>query len=234
MATSREIKTRLQASQQSNPSSEYDSLYKIRVIGPSRSGVSSLVRRFTQNTYCESYAKTTTSYEFNTRSFNIDGKNIRLQVWDAPMNASSTGQYRGALGVLLCFDISKNDQFKQLNDVLQYLKEHDSGILEVLLVGTKQDLRYLREVPCETAREFAKQHNMEYIEASAQDGTNVELAFQALAASILTFRQEEKKKRYFSETPKETFKENAAKKPNQLPVDDCDEKEKPSSPCFVM
>lgn len=47
-----------------------------------------------------------------------------------------------------------------------------------MLVGNKSDLRHLRAVPTEEAKEFASQHGLSFIETSALDASNVELAFQ--------------------------------------------------------
>lgn len=47
-----------------------------------------------------------------------------------------------------------------------------------MLVGNKSDLRHLRAVPTEEAKEFASQNGLSFIETSALDASNVELAFQ--------------------------------------------------------
>ncbi|KAL8668929.1 MAG: hypothetical protein Q9224_007766 [Gallowayella concinna] len=53
-----------------------------------------------------------------------------------------------------------------------------------MLVGNKSDLRHLRAVPTEEAKQFASENNLSFIETSALDASNVELAFQ----NILTGR----------------------------------------------
>jgi Ras-related protein Rab-11A len=47
-----------------------------------------------------------------------------------------------------------------------------------MLVGNKSDLRHLRAVSSEESREFAVQNGLSFIETSALDASNVELAFQ--------------------------------------------------------
>lgn len=47
-----------------------------------------------------------------------------------------------------------------------------------MLVGNKSDLRHLREVPTEEAKQFSQKNGLSFIETSALDSTNVELAFQ--------------------------------------------------------
>ncbi|TQS32763.1 hypothetical protein Golomagni_06915 [Golovinomyces magnicellulatus] len=47
-----------------------------------------------------------------------------------------------------------------------------------MLVGNKSDLRHLRAVPTEDAKAFASENHLSFIETSALDASNVELAFQ--------------------------------------------------------
>ena len=53
-----------------------------------------------------------------------------------------------------------------------------------MLVGNKTDLKHLRAVNTEDAREFAEQHKMMFIETSALDSTNVESAFISTIQSV--------------------------------------------------
>jgi len=53
-----------------------------------------------------------------------------------------------------------------------------------MLVGNKSDLRHLREVPTEEAKEFAEKIKLSFIETSALDSSNVELAFQNILTEI--------------------------------------------------
>ncbi|KAK5240574.1 Rab GTPase ypt31 [Exophiala xenobiotica] len=53
-----------------------------------------------------------------------------------------------------------------------------------MLVGNKSDLRHLRAVPTEEAKQFASENNLSFIETSALDASNVELAFQNILTEI--------------------------------------------------
>jgi len=53
-----------------------------------------------------------------------------------------------------------------------------------MLVGNKSDLRHLRAVPTEDAKAFASENNLSFIETSALDASNVELAFQNILTEI--------------------------------------------------
>ena len=74
------------------------------------------------------------------------------------------------------------------NNVKQWLQEIDRYATEgvnKLLVGNKSDLRHLRAVPTEEAKQFASENNLSFIETSALDASNVELAFQNILTGQL-------------------------------------------------
>ena len=54
----------------------------------------------------------------------------------------------------------------------------------LMLVGTKTDLQYLREVSTEEALEYAQREHMMFMETSAQSAFNVEEAFTEVTKSM--------------------------------------------------
>ena len=54
-----------------------------------------------------------------------------------------------------------------------------------LLIGNKDDMPDRKCVDAEAAREFAKDHEMLYMEASAMRATNVNAAFKLLVAEVM-------------------------------------------------
>jgi len=59
----------------------HDHLFSIIIIGDTAVGKSSLMTKFADNKYSESY-KPTIGIDFKTKKIEIDGKLIKLQVWD--------------------------------------------------------------------------------------------------------------------------------------------------------
>ena len=87
--------------------------------------------------------------------------------------------YRGAVGALLVYDITKHLTFDDVRTIwLAELRNNADPNIVVMLVGNKSDLRHLRDVTTEEAREFAEKHNLSFIETSALGGENVDKAFQ--------------------------------------------------------
>lgn len=168
-------------------SSEYDYLYKVVLIGDSGVGKSNLLSRFTRNEF-NLETKSTIGVEFATRSIQADGKTIKAQIWDTAgqerYRAITSAYYRGAVGALLVYDISKQVTFKNVERWLAELRENASPNIVIMLVGNKSDLRHLREVPTEAAKEYSEKNTLSFIETSALDSTNVELAFQNILTEI--------------------------------------------------
>jgi len=120
--------------------------------------------------------------EFATRSIQVDNKTIKAQIWDTAgqerYRAITSAYYRGAVGALLVYDISKHQTYENVTRWLKELRDHADTNIVIMLVGNKSDLRHLRAVPTEEAKEFASQNGLSFIETSALDASNVELAFQ--------------------------------------------------------
>merc|ERR1712098_763996 len=54
----------------------------------------------------------------------------------------------------------------------------------ITLVGNKLDMKHLRTVKRSEAKKYAEQHQMNFIETSAKESTNVELAFESIIEKI--------------------------------------------------
>ncbi|PRP80200.1 rab11A, RAB family GTPase [Planoprotostelium fungivorum] len=166
---------------------EYDYLYKIVLIGDSGVGKSNLLSRFSRNEF-NLETKSTIGVEFATRSIRTEGKTIKAQIWDTAgqerYRAITSAYYRAAVGALLVYDIAKHSTFKNVERWLSELRENADRNIVIMLVGNKSDLRHLREVSTEEAKAFSEKHNLSFIETSALDATNVELAFQNILTEI--------------------------------------------------
>ncbi|CAF9918497.1 MAG: hypothetical protein GOMPHAMPRED_001534 [Gomphillus americanus] len=166
---------------------EYDFLFKVVLIGDSGVGKSNLLSRFTRNEF-NLDSKSTIGVEFATRSISVDSKTIKAQIWDTAgqerYRAITSAYYRGAVGALLVYDISKHSTYENVTRWLKELRDHADANIVIMLVGNKSDLRHLRAVPTDDAKQFASENNLSFIETSALDASNVELAFQNILTEI--------------------------------------------------
>lgn len=67
---------------------------------------------------------------------------------------------------------------------LKELRDHADSNIVMMLVGNKSDLRHLRAVATDDAAAFAEKEGLSFIETSALESTNVELAFQKILTEI--------------------------------------------------
>lgn len=166
---------------------DYDYLFKIVLIGDSGVGKSNLLSRFTRNEF-NLESKTTIGVEFATRSIIVDNKLIKAQIWDTAgqerYRAITSAYYRGAVGALLVYDISKQSTFDNVEKWLKELRDHADAQIVVMLVGNKSDLKHLRAVKTEDSASFSEKNSLAFIETSALDSSNVEVAFQKIITEI--------------------------------------------------
>ncbi|KAI8348710.1 small GTPase [Mortierella sp. GBAus27b] len=166
---------------------EYDYLFKVVLIGDSGVGKSNLVSRFTRNEF-NLESKSTIGVEFTTRSIQVDTKTIKAQIWDTAgqerYRAITSAYYRGAVGALLVYDIAKHQTYENVSRWLKELRDHADTNIVIMLVGNKSDLRHLRAVPTDEAKQFAAENGLSFIETSALDASNVELSFQRILTEI--------------------------------------------------
>ncbi|XP_056141661.1 RAB11a, member RAS oncogene family, like [Lampris incognitus] len=170
-----------------NREDEYDYLFKVVLIGDSGVGKSNLLSRFTRNEF-NLESKSTIGVEFATRSIQVGGKTIKAQIWDTAgqerYRAITSAYYRGAVGALLVYDIAKHLTYENAERWLKELQDHADSNIVIMLVGNKSDLRHLRAVPTDEAKAFAEKHGLSFLETSALDSSNVELAFQTILTAI--------------------------------------------------
>ncbi|RWA13663.1 hypothetical protein EKO27_g1469 [Xylaria grammica] len=157
------------------------------LIGDSGVGKSNLLSRFTRNEF-NLESKSTIGVEFATRSIQVDSKTIKAQIWDTAgqerYRAITSAYYRGAVGALLVYDISKHQTYENVTRWLKELRAHADANIVIMLAGNKSDLRHLRAVPTDEAKSFASENHLSFIETSALDASNVELAFQNILTEI--------------------------------------------------
>ncbi|XP_072969230.1 ras-related protein RABA2a [Typha angustifolia] len=169
------------------PDEEYDYLFKVVLIGDSGVGKSNLLSRFTRNEFCLE-SKSTIGVEFATRTLQVEGKIIKAQIWDTAgqerYRAITSAYYRGALGALLVYDVTKPTTFENISRWLKELRDHADSNIVIMLIGNKTDLKHLQAVASEDAQSFAEKEGLSFIETSALESTNVEKSFQMILAEI--------------------------------------------------
>lgn len=113
---------------------------------------------------------------------------MKAQIWDTAgqerYRAITSAYYRGALGALLVYDVTKPTTFENVSRWLKELRDHADANIVIMLIGNKTDLKHLRGVATEDAQGYAEKEGLSFIETSALEATNVEKAFQTILSEI--------------------------------------------------
>eukprot|EP00606_Chrysophyceae_sp_TOSAG23-5_P001093 GSChrysophyteH2.ASY1.ANO1.507.1 assembled CDS len=151
-----------------SPNASNSVLYKLLLIGDSGVGKSSLLHRFADDIYTDSYISTI-GVDFKIKTMVVEDKVVKLQIWDTAgqerFRTITSSYYRGAHGIII-------DRYASEN-------------VDKLLVGNKCDLEDSRQVSKEMAQEFATTLKVNCIETSAKDASHVDDAFRSMAATIM-------------------------------------------------
>ncbi|KAK6157111.1 hypothetical protein DH2020_011359 [Rehmannia glutinosa] len=150
-------------------------------------GKSCLLLQFTDKRF-QPVHDLTIGVEFGARMITIDNKQMKLQIWDTAGQESfrsiTRSYYRGAAGALLVYDITRRETFNHLASWLEDARQHANANMTIMLIGNKCDLAHRRAVSTEEGEQFAKEHGLIFMEASAKTAQNVEEAFIKTASTI--------------------------------------------------
>jgi len=157
-------------------------------VGDSSVGKSCLLLQFTDKRFKQSH-DLTIGVEFGARTIPIDQQAVKLQIWDTAGQESfrsiTRSYYRGSIGALLVYDVTKRATFENLQKWLEEMRENAYSKMTIILVGNKVDLESEREVSTEEGTQFAKKNNLLFFETSAKTSLNVEKAFYQTTEIIL-------------------------------------------------
>ncbi|XP_071690414.1 ras-related protein RABA4a-like [Rutidosis leptorrhynchoides] len=170
-----------------DPSQKIDYVFKVVLNGDSAVGKSQILAGFSRNEFSLD-SKATIGVEFQTRTLVIEHKFVKAQIWDTAREgryrAVPSLYYRGAVGAMLVYDITKRQTFDHIPQWLEELRNHADKNIVIILIGNKSDLEDQRVVPTEDAKEFAQNEGMFFLETSALESTNVEDAFLTVLTEI--------------------------------------------------
>ncbi|WOG92266.1 hypothetical protein DCAR_0311529 [Daucus carota subsp. sativus] len=157
-----------------------DYLFKAVLIGDSAVGKSNILSRISRNEF-QLDSKPTIGVEFAYRNVKVGDKLIKAQIWDTAgqerFRAITSSYYRGALGALLVYDITRKNTFESLKKWLHELREFGNPDMVIVLVGNKSDLSDSRQVVVEDGQTLAQLEGLCFMETSAKENIHVEEAF---------------------------------------------------------
>jgi len=175
------------AAPSSSKSAAYDYLIKLLLIGDSGVGKSCLLLRFSDDSFTPSFI-TTIGIDFKIRTIELDGKRIKLQIWDTAgqerFRTITTAYYRGAMGILLVYDVTDEKSFNNIRNWIRNIEQHATESVNKILIGNKFDMVEKKVVDSARGKTLADEYGIKFLETSAKNSINVEEAFITLAKDI--------------------------------------------------
>ena len=167
---------------------DYEFIFKVLLLGNSNVGKSSLFLRFVDDIWNDTFVPTI-GVDFKIKTFDIDEKRIKMQIWDTAgqerFKNIIASYYRVAHGILLIYDVTDKDSFKNLSNWLIEIEKNSSKNVLKVLIGNKTDLEEKRVISYNQAKEFADSYGLKYIETSAKKNLNVNEAFATLGRELM-------------------------------------------------
>ncbi|KAF1373459.1 hypothetical protein PFLUV_G00239070 [Perca fluviatilis] len=166
----------------------YDYLFKLLLIGDSGVGKTCLLFRFSEDAFNTTFISTI-GIDFKIRTIELDGKKIKLQIWDTAgqerFRTITTAYYRGAMGIMLVYDITNEKSFDNIRNWIRNIEEHASSDVERMILGNKCDMNDKRQVSKERGEKLAIDYGIKFLETSAKSSLNVEEGFYTLGRDIM-------------------------------------------------
>jgi small GTP-binding protein len=169
----------------------YDATFKIVIFGDAGTGKEVLTQRFLTNLFV-SDSKMTIGVDFEVKSLVVDGKNVKLQIWDfggeERFRFLLPTYVRGARGGIFVYDITNYSSIAHIDDWLTVIRREIKAEdqFPIIVVGSKAHLAEFREVSAEEGIKIARSRGVDgFIEVSDKTGENVEKMFEALTGLML-------------------------------------------------
>lgn len=151
--------------------------FKVVFVGDAAVGKTSLILRYHRNCFVEEQQSTIGS-AFVAKQIETRHGLITLNIWDTAGQEryrSLVPMYsRGAYVVILVFDVSDADSFKQIQSWINIIRE-DLPVVPILLCGNKCDLPFA--VPQPDIMKWAEERDMTVAFVSAKEGQGVAQMF---------------------------------------------------------
>lgn len=173
--------------------------FKFVLIGDSAVGKTAMCKKFCEDTFDE-HQPQTVALEFGTRSIEIEGQRIKIQIWDTAgqerFHSITRAYFRSSTAIFLIYDVTNRDSFQHLSSWIEDAQRLSPLTSIKVLVGNKTDLvdgssennnetqKSKRAVLTEEAQDYAKQNGLKFFETSALSGDRIDDTFIETAHDV--------------------------------------------------
>uniref|UniRef100_A0A7S3K6D1 Uncharacterized protein n=1 Tax=Aureoumbra lagunensis TaxID=44058 RepID=A0A7S3K6D1_9STRA len=162
----------------------FDLQIKLLMIGDSAVGKTSLLLRYANDTFSSTFI-TTIGIDFKIKTIDLDGKRVKLQIWDTAgqeqFRTITRSYFRGAQGIVLVYDVTDRGTFNSVRSWMSQIADHADAQVNRILIGNKCDNEAARQVAVEEGQRLAEEYGVQFFETSAKNDLNVTESFIAIA-----------------------------------------------------
>lgn len=159
-------------------------LMKVVLLGDCGVGKTSLINRYVNNKFAQSY-KATVGVDFVSKDIMLKDRIITIQIWDTAgqerFKCLSSAFFRGSDVIVLTFDLTRRSTFESLDSWLDLFYESCSLRVRntpLVLLGNKCDEK---NFDVDRVKDWASSHGAIYFEVSAKNDFGVREAFAQVA-----------------------------------------------------
>jgi small GTP-binding protein len=173
--------------EQTRPPSETQLAFKFVLVGESVVGKTAICKQFCEHKFVES-PPTTIGLEFGTRTIEVEGTRIKLQIWDTAgqerFHSITRSYFRASAAVIFVYDVTRRESFGKLGVWVETASQLAPITAIKVLIGNKTDLAAQRTVSTAEAEDFAEQNQLKFFETSALSGDRIDDAFLETAHAV--------------------------------------------------
>ena len=162
----------------------YDHLFNLLIIGEPRVGKTSLLLRFTDDSFTENHM---VGLAMKKKKISIENKLIELEIWSPEVSQHffiPKMYYQRAHGIILTYDVNDVNSFKNVRNWIKQIVDNAKTNVKKVLVGNKYD-KQDRVITEEEGKKLADDFGMGFFETSAKNNQNVSEVFNYLTKEIL-------------------------------------------------
>ncbi len=167
---------------------QFDSKIQLIIVGETCVGKTSLLYQYSHGLFTKNHLATV-GIEFFTKEETINGKKIRVKVWDTAgqeqYKALTKNFYRNSDGVIIVYDVSERETFEKVQGWVESINEYSDKErnIQKIIVANKVDLP--RKVTTEEGKKLAEKYNIPFFEASAKDDSGIKEFMTKIITDVL-------------------------------------------------
>ena len=123
---------------------KYDHVVKVKMVGDSAVGKSSIITRFCDDEFQEDTSPTI-GVDYRSKIMDVNDSDVKVIIWDTAgqerFRTITNIYYRGTHGLCMVYDVTRPDSFANIKNVwLSEAREHLlSDEVVIMLIGNKID-----------------------------------------------------------------------------------------------